>query len=69
MPGGTFFPDYPKYGSLEEILRSDHTRLRTDIIEYGISVYALEKNKMIAGNPNARAVQFFLDGNVGATST
>ena len=27
----------------------------------GISVYALEKNKMIAGNPNARAVQFFLD--------
>jgi hypothetical protein len=28
---------------------------------YGISVYALEKNKMLAGNPNARAVQFFLD--------
>ncbi len=28
---------------------------------YGISVYALEKNKMIAGNPNARAVQFFLE--------
>ena len=31
--------------------------------EYGISVYALEKNKMIDGNPNARAVQFFLDWN------
>ena len=32
--------------------------------EYGISVYALEKNKMIAGNPNARAVHFFLDSAV-----
>jgi len=32
--------------------------------EYGISVYALEKSKMIAGNPNARAVQFFLDSDV-----
>ena len=31
---------------------------------YGISVYALEKNKMLAGNPNARAVQFFLDSAV-----
>ncbi|MGE5413102.1 MAG: hypothetical protein ACM3NW_02935, partial [Syntrophomonadaceae bacterium] len=29
----------------------------------GISVYALEKNKMIAGNPNARSVHFFIDGN------
>ncbi len=27
-------------------------------------MYALEKNKMLAGNPNARAVQFFLDSNV-----
>ena len=34
------------------------------ISKYGISVYALEKNKMIAGNPNARAVQFFLDSDV-----
>ncbi len=30
--------------------------------EYGISVYALEKNKMVGGLP-ARAVHFFLDGN------
>jgi hypothetical protein len=28
---------------------------------YGISVYALEKNKMVNGEANARAVQFFLD--------
>ena len=31
-------------------------------IEYGIGVYALEKNKMVNGEP-ARAVSFFLDGN------
>ena len=31
-------------------------------IEYGIGVYALDKNKMINGEP-ARAVRFFLDGN------
>jgi hypothetical protein len=33
-------------------------------VEYGISVYALEKNKLINGEPNARAVQFFLDSAV-----
>ena len=31
---------------------------------YGISVYALEKNKMLAGDPNARAVHFFLNSAV-----
>jgi hypothetical protein len=40
------------------------TRDFGEVDEYGISVYALEKNKMIAGNPKARAVQFFLDSNV-----
>ncbi len=59
---GNFFPDYPKYGVWT------HSYLLTSrdfgpTVEYGISVYALEKNKMLAGNPNARAVQFFLDGN------
>jgi len=63
LPGGTFFPDYPKYGVWT------HSYLMTtrdfgDDDEYGISVYALEKNKMLAGNPNARAVQFFIDSNV-----
>jgi hypothetical protein len=31
---------------------------------YGISVYALEKNKMVNGQQKARAVQFFLDSDV-----
>jgi hypothetical protein len=58
----TFFPDYPKYGNW----RDSYVLTTRDFgsqEEYGISVYALEKNKMIAGNPNARAVHFFLDGN------
>jgi len=60
---GEFFPDYPKYGNWKKsyVLTS---RDFGPIDEYGISVYALEKNKMIAGNPNARWVKFFLDANV-----
>jgi hypothetical protein len=63
LPGGTFFPDYPKYGVWT------HSYLMTtrdfgEVDEYGISVYALEKNKMLTGNPKARAVQFFLDSAV-----
>ena len=61
--GGTFFPDYPKYGvwSNSYILT---TRDFGSVDGYGISVYALEKNKMVNGEPNARAVQFFLDSEV-----
>jgi hypothetical protein len=58
-----FFPDYPKYSNWKKsyVLTS---RDFGDLGGYGISVYALEKNKMIAGNPNARSVHFFIDGNV-----
>ena len=61
--GGFFFPDYPKYGvwSNSYILTSRDFGPTT---EYGISVYALEKNKMVNGDPKARAVQFFLDSAV-----
>jgi hypothetical protein len=63
LPGGSFFPDYPKYGVWTDSYIMT-TRDFGDITGYGISVYGLEKNKMIAGNPRARAVQFFLDSNV-----
>ena len=61
--GEPFFPDYPKYGNWKKsyVLTS---RDFGDLGSYGISVYALEKNKMIAGNPNARMVHFFLDSAV-----
>jgi len=57
---GYFFPDYPKYGVWTDsyILTTRDFGL---FDRYGISVYALEKAKMISGNPKARAVQFFLE--------
>jgi hypothetical protein len=61
--GGFFFPDYPKYGVWTDsyVLTTRDFGL---IDAYGISVYALEKNKMVNGDPKARAVQFFLDTDV-----
>ena len=58
-----YFPDYPKYGNWKKsyVLTS---RDFGDLGGYGISVYALEKARMIAGDPTARAVHFFIDGNV-----
>src|SRR4029450_12741760 len=46
----TFFPDYPKYGvwSNSYLLTSRDFGSQG---EYGISVYALEKNKMFSGDP------------------
>jgi hypothetical protein len=60
---GVFFPDYPKYGvwSNSYLLTSRDFGPTT---EYGISVYALEKNKMVNGDPKARSVHFFLDSEV-----
>jgi hypothetical protein len=63
LAGGTFFPDYPKYGVWKDSYIMT-TRDFGDVDEYGISVYALEKNKMVEGDPKARAVQFFLDSNI-----
>jgi len=59
---GENFPDYPKLGVWKDsyILT---TREFGPTVEYGIGVYGLERNKMIDGNPKARAVGFFLDGN------
>ena len=60
VDGGYFFPDYPKYG----VWSNSYIMTTRDfgwVDRYGISVYALEKNKMVNGEPNARAVQFFLE--------
>jgi len=58
-----YFPDYPKYGVWTDSYLMT-TRDFGDLGGYGVSVYALEKAKMISGNPKARAVQFFLDSEV-----
>ena len=57
-----YFPDYPKYGVWTDSYVLT-TREFGPTVEYGIGVYALEKNKMVNGLPNARAVSFFIDGN------
>jgi len=60
---GFFFPDYPKYG----VWTDSYLLTSRDFgptVEYGISVYALEKEKMIEGDPNARSVHFFIDSAV-----
>ncbi len=59
---GFNFPDYPKYGVWKDSYIIT-TREFGPTIEYGIGVYALERNKMIDGLTKARAVSFFLDGN------
>jgi hypothetical protein len=56
-----FFPDYPKYGVWTDSYVLT-TREFGPTIEYGIGVYALEKNKMINGQ-DARVASFFIDGN------
>jgi hypothetical protein len=63
VEGTYYFPDYPKYGVWTNSYIMT-TRDFGDAGGYGISVYALEKAKMISGNPNARAAQFFLDSSI-----
>jgi hypothetical protein len=59
---GLNFPDYPKYGNWTDSYVIT-TREFGPTTEYGIGVYALEKGKMLDGNPSARDVSFFIDGN------
>jgi hypothetical protein len=61
---GFNFPDYPKYGVWTDSYVIT-TREFGPTVEYGIGVYGLEKNKMLKGQA-ARAVSFFIDGNVPA---
>jgi hypothetical protein len=57
---GYYFPDYPKYGVWSNTYTLTTRDFGATDDEYGISVYALEKKKMLKGKP-ARAIQFFLD--------
>ena len=63
FPGRTYFPDYPKY-SVWNTSYIMTTRDFGDGGGYGISVYALEKNKMVNGEANVGVVQFFLDSDI-----
>ena len=58
---GYNFPDYPKYGVWRDsyLLTTREFGIQDPSI-YGIGVYGLERNKMIVGDPTARAVSFLL---------
>jgi hypothetical protein len=59
---GYNFPDYPKLGVWRDsyILTTREFGI-LDPEVYAIGVYGLERNKMLDGNPKARAVSFVLD--------
>jgi len=59
---GPNFPDYPKYGIWKDSYVIT-TREFGPTVEYGIGVYAIDRNKVIVGDPTAQVVGFFLDGN------
>ena len=59
---GFNFPDYPKYGIYGDTYINTSREFGPNG-EYGIGVYGFERAQMIKGNPNARSVSFFLDGN------
>ncbi len=63
---GFNFPDYPKYGVWDDsYLITTREFGIVDPSIYAIGVYGLERDRMIAGDPNARAVSFLLqDGHV-----
>jgi len=59
---GFNFPDYPKYGVWQDsyIITTREFGVVDESV-YGIGVYGLERDRMIAGDPNARSVGFLLD--------
>jgi hypothetical protein len=62
---GFNFPDYPKYGIFKDsyiITTREFGVLDPNF--YGIGVYGLDRNKLLVGDPNARAVRFILDSSV-----
>lgn len=59
---GFNFPDYPKYGVWRDsylITTREFGILDPDI--YGVGIYGLERNKMLDGNPHARAAHVLLE--------
>lgn len=59
---GFNFPDYPKYGVWRDsylITTREFGILDPDI--YGVGIYGLERNKMLEGDPGARAASVLLE--------
>jgi hypothetical protein len=57
---GPNFPDYPKYGVWPDTYFISTREFAPDDSFFGIGAYALEKRRMLAGDPAARALSFVL---------
>jgi hypothetical protein len=57
---GPNFPDYPKYGVYPDSYFVSTREFAPDDSFYGAGAYALEKQRMLAGDPAARAISFVL---------
>jgi hypothetical protein len=57
---GANFPDYPKYGVWSNAFFISTREFAPDNSFAGDGVYALESDKMLAGDPSARMVKFLL---------
>lgn len=57
---GVNFPDYPKYGIWSNAYFISTREFAPDNSFAGIGAYALERNKMLAGDPSARVIKFLL---------
>ncbi len=57
---GPNFPDYPKYGVYPDSYFISTREFAPDDSFYGVGAYALEKQRMLAGDPAARAISFVL---------
>jgi hypothetical protein len=57
---GENFPDYPKYGVWPNAYFLATREFAPDDSFAGVGAYALERNKMLAGDPAARMVKFLL---------
>jgi hypothetical protein len=58
---GENFPDYPKYGVWTNAYFLSTREFAPDDSFAGDGLYALEKNKMINGEPDARMIKFLLE--------
>jgi hypothetical protein len=57
---GANFPDYPKYGVYPDSYFLSTREFAPDNSFAGVGAYALEKRKMIAGDPGARVISFLV---------
>lgn len=57
---GTRFPDYPKYGVWPDAYYVSTAEFEGGMTFAGVGAYALDRARMLAGDPNAQAISFLV---------